>query len=80
MQDPTTCRNGSSAGLENPSMPLLNKFLSKKPENTLKEFTEATSCTNKSTVHKFQHKSPSLKFPYPNCFSVFFSDKAVENH
>jgi len=33
---------------------LLNKYHSQKPENMLKEFTEATSCTNKSTVHKFQ--------------------------
>jgi hypothetical protein len=52
-------------------MPLLNKYLSKKPEITSKEFIAATNFTNKSTAHKLQ-KKPCLSILH-NTFRHFDS-------
>ena len=44
-------------------MPLLNRYLSKKPEITSKEFTVVINSTNKSTAHKLQKKHLPLNPP-----------------
>ena len=46
-------------------MPLLNKYLSKKPEITSKEFIAATNFTNKSTAHKLQKNRVSQSSTTP---------------